>query len=80
MSTTGGTWNYRVVRRPRGDGSTGESFLAIREAHYGEDKERPESITQEPTIVTGDTPEELTAELDRVREALSKPVLEYDDF
>ena len=80
MSTTKGTWDYRVVRRPWGDGSTGDTFLAIHEAHYEGDKERPVSITKEAAHPTGDTPEELAADLDRMREALVKPVLEYGDF
>ena len=42
-----------LLRHPRG-------------AHEG-DKERPVSITKEPTVVTGDTPEELAAELDRIK-------------
>ena len=45
MSTTRGTWNYRVVRRYSGGHSPGEMFLAIREAHYEEDEEKPVSIT-----------------------------------
>ncbi len=34
MSETKGTWNYRVVSRDVGDGSTGETFLAIHEEGY----------------------------------------------
>ena len=80
MSTTSGTWNYRVVRRAWGDGSTSETFLAIHEAHYEEDEERPVGITREPTIVTSDTAEELAGVLEMMRTALEKPVFEYDDF
>jgi hypothetical protein len=78
MAEHSGTWNYRIVRRPWGDGSTGEKFFAIHEAFYSDDKEKPERFTAEPAVVTGDTPEELADVLDKMREALTKPVLEYD--
>ena len=64
MGTGSGTWNYRVVRRPWGDGSTCEAFLAIHEAHYEDDEERPVAVTKEPARVTGDTPEELAEALE----------------
>ena len=80
MCTAGNTWNYRVARRAGGDGSTGETFLAIHEAHYEENKEHPAGITKEPIEVTGDTLEELTGVLEMMRAAPSKPILEYDNF
>ena len=70
------TWNYRVVRRTH----RGETFYAFHQAHYGPDKERPHSISVTPTHAQGETPEELAAELDKFREALAKPILEYDDY
>jgi ATP-dependent DNA ligase len=80
MAETSNSWDYRVVRRAWGDGSTGDTFLAIHEAHYSEDKETPQNSTKEPTVVTGDTAEELADVLDKMRGALAKPVLEYADF
>jgi hypothetical protein len=80
MGDKSGTWNYRVVRRAWGDGSTGETFLAIHEAHYQDDNERPVSITVNPTTAQGDTLEELADVLEKMRGALAKSVLEYDDF
>ncbi len=73
------SWNYRVVRRDAGDGS-GETFLAIHEAYYEKGKERPAGITKEAVTASAESLEELGQVLDMMRAALSKPVLEYDDF
>lgn len=71
---TGNTWNIRVVRHTEGE----ETFFTFHEAHYGEDKETPEAITNTPVYPQGETVEELAGELEKFREALGKPVIEFD--
>lgn len=63
------TWNYRVIRH----GET-EDFYAVHEVYYDKDG-TPHSWSTNPKGAGGSTPEELTAELDRMRVALTKPVL-----
>jgi hypothetical protein len=70
------TWNYRVVRHVEGD----ETFYAFHEAHYGEDKETPESVSVSPAYAQGETIEALAGELEKFRAALEKPVIDFSDF
>ena len=68
------TWNYRVVRRIVG----GEVTFGIHEVYY--DGDRPKTTTECPIDPYGETLEELKDDLDRMREALDKPVLNYEVF
>ena len=80
MSKANTTWNYRVIRRAYSGASAGETCLSIHEAHYGEDNERPLGISATQAIAQGETLGELAEVLEKMRAALAKPVLEYDDF
>ena len=69
------TWNYRVVKSV----INGEESYAIHEAYYNEDGE-PKSITVDSIAAYGDSAEELKLDLERMLEALSKPILNEIDF
>lgn len=70
-------WTYRVVRltKPDGDVSYG-----VHEAYDDGDVEKPHSISKEPCAALGDTVEELAADLDRMKAAFGKPVLDSISF
>ena len=71
------SWNYRVVKHTDED----VEYFTVHEAFYhtaGCDE--PSSITDEPIALYGDTLEELQADFEHQKEALSKPVLRYEDF
>lgn len=69
-------WTYRIVRRRTTDGIT----FGIHEAYDDGNIEQPHSVTTDPVPVSGDTVEELAATLERMKAALTKPVLELDAF
>ena len=70
-------WNYRVVHRlhkhPKGD----EHVYAIHEAYYNS-AGLVEAVTQNPVEPWGETLEELKTSLQRMNEALAKPILDWD--
>ena len=61
------SWNYRVVRGPHG--------LRNFDVYY-DDAGRPISINVEPTYVHGETLDDLNAQLQLIRDALTRPVLD----
>lgn len=78
-------WKYRVMEFT----AEGETFRAIHEVHYGNDG-KPKSYSEPAASVTADifdadgqdasTRGSLEWTLDRMREALDKPVLQASDF
>ena len=73
-------WNYRVIEFI--DPNEGP-WRSIHEVHYDE-KGKPTSYTEEPARVVsfddGGNERELSWVLDRMRDALGKPVLRESDF
>jgi hypothetical protein len=71
----GRTWNYRVIETGAGD----ETSRAIHEVHYEDGV--PVAYTENPApIVWESDDEEPKRVLERMREALDKPVLREEDF
>lgn len=70
------TWNNRVVKKE----FPGETLYVIHEAHYGEDKKTPHSITQDGVIVAAESVEALREVLESMIRCLDAPVLNYEDF
>jgi hypothetical protein len=72
-------WNHRVVRHHTknimGDPDVG---YAIHEVYYDDDGSI-RGMTQDAVSPYGDTPEELKDDLERMLEAISKPILDFDD-
>ena len=64
-------WNYRVMRTVVDD----EVMYGIHEVYYNE-KDQPESWTQDPVSPLVDSEEELKDVLRLMSEALDKPVLD----
>ena len=77
------SWNYRVMEFT----VEGETFRAIHEVHYDNDG-KPKSYSEPASSVTADIFDghvagargSLEWTLDRMREALDKPVLQASDF
>ena len=65
-----GYWNYRVMSRG------GE--LAIHEVHY-DDADNVVGWSESPSFPAGEFLEELAANLEQYADALSLPVLQYDE-
>ena len=73
------SWNYRVVKHK--NYHEVEEYFTIHEVFYDTPgDERPNSITIEPVALFGETLEELQADFEAQKEALSLPVLRYEDF
>lgn len=77
------SWNYRILHRlmpnaPRGAGW--ESCFGIHEVYYNEETGAPEMCSMEPISLHGETMEELQADMDAMKKAFEKPVLEYSIF
>lgn len=74
------TWNYRVIRkRHHFPGQPDHEELGIHEVYYDEDG-NPASVTMDSMKPSGNTLEELAADLRYMVAALNKPILEYDMF
>ena len=70
-------WNYRAIRFEHGE----DSHIAIHEVHYQDD--RPVAYSETPAVVLWSVEEPDgtgLAILDRMREALVKPVLRESEF
>lgn len=71
----GGGWNYRLVRRQTEFGEK----VAIHEVYYNSDDE-PRSCTVDPVPVAGEDIEVLEKDVEKMKQAFDKPVLDYEDF
>ncbi len=73
------TWNYRVIEWAHHDGSP---YRSIHEVYYADGK--PSSYIEAASTVVSDddggNKADLSWVLDRMREALDKPVLHEKDF
>lgn len=71
------TWNYRVIQTNHAE--TGITTFGIHEVFYGADGSA-RAFTSKEVGVVADTVDEIGQVLDRMREALAKPVLTPTDF
>ena len=69
------TWNHRVIKRRY---ETGEEYLAIHKVYY-DASGKPDGVTALPVAIFEDSVEDLAITIDRIRECLSNPVLDYDE-
>lgn len=78
VATPRRTWNYRVMSFRHGE----DAWLAIHEVHYQDGM--PIAYTESPAVVMWDTEDGTIAGgmkcLERMKEALLKPVLTEADF
>lgn len=74
-------WNHRVVRRvhERAAGSE-EVMYYIHEAYYPERGAKPDSITMEPIVISGENIDSIRWQLESILNCLDTPVLNYEDF
>jgi hypothetical protein len=68
------SWNYRVIRRTVAD----EDAYAIHEVYHTDGE--PKSCSVNPVYPQGETLDELVEDSRKYGNALSKPVLNYEDF
>lgn len=71
-------WNYRVIRHhdPNNDEP---DYLSIHEVYY-DDEGRPERVTEQPTGAGAETVEGLREVFGLMRQALDKPILDFETF
>ena len=67
-----GTWDYRLLRHEREDGTT---WYSIHEVAYGDNGE-PKNWTLTPARPTGDSTDDVMKELGYMMHALTLPILE----
>jgi hypothetical protein len=70
------TWNHRVIRSVEPDGT---EFFGVHEVHYDDDG-KPSLYSADPVAVCGGALDEIRWTLDRMREAVDKPILSKSDF
>ena len=68
-------WNHRVLEHTDND----QVYYMIHEVYY-DDKGVPNGYAENGTKVLGDTTMELKWALDRMLDALSKPILSVENF
>ena len=77
------TWNHRVIREKappeEAEVSDEEYYYTIREVFYDDDG-KPELVTEEAMVPWGTTVDELKQDVEWFSKALSRPVLNYEDF
>lgn len=66
------TWNYRVVKETDGT-------YRIREVYYDDDGSI-KAWTAEDASPLGETEDEIRADVERISQALSRPVLNVEDL
>jgi hypothetical protein len=67
------SWNYRVLVSEE----HGEPYFSMHEVHYTNDI--PHSYTKESISVSSETIEGINWHLEKMQEALSKPILYYGE-
>jgi len=71
-------WNYRVIRHVPTSG-VGLVSYAIHEVHY-DDRGEPIAVSESPIRLVADSPSDLLADLELMREAARRPTLDYSSF
>ena len=69
------SWNYRITKHE----DKGEEWYGIHEVYYDKDGD-PDMISENPIAAHGLTVDEIRSDLDMMRQAFDKPVVNYDDF
>jgi hypothetical protein len=68
------TWNYRLIKHE----DKGSEWFAIHEVYY--ENEKPVSCSVEPAEIVSDEEDGAIWILDKMKECLNKPILEFRDF
>jgi len=69
------SWNYRIIRKE----NNGEHIYAIHEVYYKKNG-KLHLVSVAPDYPHGETVDELKEDFEHYRQALDKPVLNYEDF
>lgn len=67
-------WNHRIIKEVCQ--VTGETYLAIHEVYYNNDI--PNSATIQPITILGEDISSLIWTVDKIKECLGKPILEWN--
>ena len=70
------TWNHRVIRHTK---DCEEPWLAIHEVFY-DDNGNPNSCIVDPIKLINEDLESLKWEINKIKECLDKPILDYEYF
>ncbi|MCQ4085867.1 hypothetical protein [Saccharibacillus sp. JS10] len=70
-------WNYRVVKYQAGEGEFVEDVFEVCEVYYTDDK--PHSFIKDKNPLNQESVDNIVNVLSRISEAISKPVLVWDE-
>ena len=74
------TWNHRVIRHKTEEKEHSEEYwYGIHEVYY-DDKGEPDSCTKDPISLVGEDLKHLMIDIERIKECLEKPVIDYEYF
>lgn len=68
-------WNHRIIKHVTSD----SEWFAVHEVYYDDDG-TPNSCTSEPIKIIQEDLKDIEWEIDKIKEALQKPVLHYSYF
>jgi hypothetical protein len=69
-------WNHRIIKDVCQ--VTGETYLEIHEVYYN-DNDIPNAATKNPITISGENLTSLIWTVDKIKECLGKPMLEWDE-
>jgi len=73
------SWNYRILKhKQKYKYSSNGDYYAIHEVMYENNK--PHSCTKDPIDIVGEDIKSIKWQLDNIKKALNKPVIDYDYF
>jgi len=79
-------WNYRILARRIASDSYSDVHFGVYEVYYNDETNIPEACTENPITILSyegeceDPIESIQWQLDVIKEATKKPVLDYDNF
>jgi hypothetical protein len=73
-------WNYRICKKTHNQGEEWEEVLyEIKEAYYN-DAGEVWAVTENGATILGNDIDEIKSTIEKIRQALSRPVIDLDNF
>jgi hypothetical protein len=70
------SWNYRIIRHNK---DTKNQYFAIHEVFYNK-KDKPILCSKEPIVLLSEEIKGIKWDLNAMKRALKKPILDYERF
>jgi hypothetical protein len=75
-----GTWNYRVIRRTVIENDEVVEYYSINEVYYSDGGNAVGCTVHAISLDYCNSIDELQSTIEKIFDAISKPVLDYEDF